>query len=95
MENNWVILTADTMPPPNTLVWIKRKGGSMYFGIRKDKPLSTNPDASRDCHWYANQVEKALETDVYGDWHPRVHFSDVTVESWMPIQIPGEHGYQM
>lgn len=95
MENNWTPLTESTIPPTNTLVWIKRIKGSIYLGMRRDKPLSVNPDASQDCHWYANPIETAFNTDFHGDWHPTTHFSDVTVREWMPIQIPGEHGYQM
>lgn len=80
------------MPPANTLVWIKRQKGSLYLGMRADRPFSTNPDVSQECHWYASPSSNAFNTDVHGNWHPGSHFSDLTVQSWMPVQIPDEHG---
>lgn len=74
------------LPEPKKIVWITRTGGSIYIGCRNDKPLSTNPDASRDCHWWGMPVVDGLYSNQqYDDLHFYCNFSDVTVESWMPL----------
>jgi hypothetical protein len=71
------------LPSPNTVVLIERTKGPCYIGYRKDKPLSTNIDASQECHWYGRP---ANENDVEkSDSFFYCNFSDVTVTGWLSI----------
>lgn len=89
MTDNWIELTESTMPQPNRLMWVKRKSGNLYLASRRDKPLATNKDASRDCYWYGNPFEGFIETDN-GDFKSQRHFSDVTVTHYQPLKSPTE-----
>jgi hypothetical protein len=73
----------DELPTANTFVLIQRQNGSLYLGYRMDKALSTNPDASRECHWYgrpANENDVNKSTSFF-----YTNFSDVTVTGWLSI----------
>lgn len=80
-------LTEKTLPKPNKLIWIKRRIGGIYLGHRIDKPISTNKDASRDCHWYGNPEHLMLLTER-NELKFRYNFSDTTVEGWAEIITP-------
>src|ERR1044072_6556349 len=73
----------DELPTANTLVLIQRQNGSLYLGYRMDRPLSTNPDASQECHWYGRP---ANDNDVKkSDSFFYCNLSDVTVAGWLSI----------
>jgi len=80
-------LTKENLPEPNRLVWIKRNRGHIYLGYRIDKPLSTNEDSSRDCHWYGNPSHNMLWCENY-ELHFNCNFSDVTVKEWADLDLP-------
>lgn len=87
---NWTKLEDNNMPEPNKFVWVKRKHkdyANVYLAARKDKPLSVNPDASRDCYWYGNPLETALIMEG-GSLIAHHNFSDVTVEEWADVEPP-------
>ncbi len=86
----WIKLTKDTMPEPFTLVWIQRKGGSIYLGSREDKPISINEDFSKNCYWHANPPISLLFTE-YNKLKFKNHFSDMTVDYWMNIKTPTKY----
>jgi len=55
----------------------------IYFAMRQDKELATNPDASRDCYWFGNHKNKFLsEQESYRNLDSFSNFSDVTVKEW-------------
>lgn len=90
MENNmdWIKLSKE-LPPPNTLVWVKRipnktESQPIYIGTRMGLPISENIDPSRDCYWYGTDDLSASSSGI----NLRYHFSDVTVEGWRPIEFP-------
>jgi hypothetical protein len=72
------------LPPPNYLVMIKRKNGTYYLGYRYDKPLSTDPDPSKNCYWSGSPID---DLEIKNGRFDRHRFSDVTVESWAYIGI--------
>lgn len=83
----------EQLPPKNTLVLVRRfpnkiENEPIYFAMREDKELATNPDASRDCYWFGNhknnflsEQESSIKLDVFSN------FSDVTVKDWAFIDI--------
>lgn len=81
MSKTWIKLTEE-LPPANTPVWVQRNDG-VYLAMRNSKPLSTSrPDV--DCHWYGSSTgELQQESSSRIDFNS--NFSDVTVESWMPL----------
>ena len=90
---NWIKLEEE-LPPPNVLVWIKRTPTKIeevpiYLGKRPAKPLTSNPDASKDCYWRAVYSKTLLyvEQDYSGVLFTS-SFSDVTVLEWAYIEIP-------
>lgn len=82
----WVSIK-DELPIPNRLVWIKRKPNGyeenpVYLGTRNDKPLTENPDPSRDCHWNGTRfTDSHILTQAREMRFPH-SFSDITVISW-------------
>ena len=82
------------MPPVNTLVWVKRlpnkiEDEPIYLAMRGNQKLSTNPDASANCHW--NGVHKnALyaEQQRTNMFEFNSSFSDVTVKEWALLECP-------
>lgn len=73
----------EELPEPNTLVLIKRNKGPYYLGYRNNLPLSENPDASQECHWYGRPMS---ESDVKkSDSFFYCNFSDVAVVGWIPL----------
>lgn len=88
---NWIKLE-EQLPPKNTLVVLKRYPNKIeeepiYYAMREDKPLTVNPDASRDCYWHGSnqntflaEHEKRNELDCFSS------FSDVTVKVWAFIE---------
>lgn len=84
---NWIKLE-NQLPPKNTLVLVKRypnkvEEDSIYFAMRQDKELATNPDASRDCNWFGNHKNKFLsEQESSRKLDEFSNFSDVTVKEW-------------
>lgn len=80
-------LTENTLPEPNKLIWIKRKSGGIYLGHRLDQPISTDEDASINCHWYGNPEHCMLYTER-SELKFRHNFSDVTVEGWAELVTP-------
>lgn len=90
MNNNWTELSENSLPEPYTLVWVERIKGNIYLAARKDMPLSIDQDASRNCWWYGNPSDQALNTDRLCEIKPHHHFSDVTVSRWMPLEIPSK-----
>lgn len=87
---NWKQLDIE-LPPKNTLVLVKRMPNKiedepLYFAMRQDKPLSTNPDASRDTYWWGNHKNTFLgENEVAYNLDGFSNFSDVTVKEWCYI----------
>lgn len=89
---NWIKLE-EQLPPKNTLVLVRRYPNKIeeepiYFAMRRDKELATNPDTSRDCYWFGNhknhflsEQESSTKLDVFSN------FSDVTVKDWAFIDI--------
>jgi hypothetical protein len=88
---NWIKLE-DQLPPKNTLVVVKRYPNKIeeepiYFAMREDKPLSVNPDASRDCYWHgSNQNTFLAEHEKPYMFDSLSCFSDVTVKEWAFIK---------
>ncbi len=88
---NWIKLE-DQLPPKNTLVVLKRYPNKIeeepiYFAMREDKPLSVNPDASRDCYWHgSNQNTFLAEHEKRNELDSFSSFSDVTVKEWAFIE---------
>lgn len=81
-------LTAENLPEPNKLVWIKRvKENRIYLGHRQDKPYIVNEDPSRDCYWIANPQHNMLWCEGY-ELKFYNSFSDVTVDSWADLDLP-------
>jgi len=84
----WIELKEDSLPSPNILCWVERKGGAIYLASRPDKPLSTNEDPSKDCYWFGNPFPTYILTEKNGDLPATCHFSDVTVMRYMPVKSP-------
>jgi len=86
----------DALPPPGMVVWIRRtknkvEDSPVYIGKRNGDPLSTDPDASRNCHWNGGHVSTAFEPNERNDYNTlrfTASFSDVTVVSWKRIDKP-------
>lgn len=84
---NWIKLE-NQLPPKNTLVLVKRcpnkvEEEPIYFAMRQDRELATNPDASRDCYWFGNHKNKFLsEQESSRELDGFSNFSDVTVKEW-------------
>jgi Protein of unknown function (DUF551) len=90
MENNKWISIKEQLPEPFVPVFVRRnKSNNVYIGFRLDKPLTENPDASRDCYWYGNSFENFIG-DIRGDIKIFNNFSDITVSEWHPIIIPAK-----
>lgn len=84
-KDNWISVNA-ALPEPGKLVWVKRQhGGSIYLAFRQDKPISTNKDASRECHWYGSSRIDGLYGNAFDGWQPQGNFSDVTVIGWKEL----------
>jgi hypothetical protein len=87
----------DQLPPKNTLVWIKRipnkvEESPIYLGMRNGRPISTDKDASRNCHWNANHISKLTsENDNSFGFAFNSSFSDVTVIGWALLRCDYEH----
>lgn len=79
--------TMNELPPAFTIVLITRKTGDKYYGYRTDAPLSTNKDASRECHWYGRYLNEGLVCDRMGKLQFGFNFSDVTVKEWQLLGI--------
>lgn len=83
----WIKLE-DQLPPKNTMVLVKRYPNKIeeqpiYLAMRQDKELSKNPDASRDCFWHGNHIDKFFsEQENYYQLDGLSRFSDVTVKEW-------------
>lgn len=74
----------EKLPEQNVLVLIKRIKGPVYLGYRNDKPLSSNPDASRETHWTGRPMH---EPNVKkNDSFFYCEFSDVTVSGWALLE---------
>ena len=84
---DWIKIK-DQLPPTNTIVWVKRKPNRVedepiYLAKRTDRPITTNPDPSRDCYWYG--VKKELPSicfEINETFKADVSFSDITVLEW-------------
>ncbi|TDS14758.1 hypothetical protein [Sphingobacterium paludis] len=90
-QSKW-IRTAVELPPPNTLVWAKRSyrgNQTIYFAKRNSQELSTDPDASRNCHWKGIPYDRlVLPSDSNEGVHFGYSFSDVTVLEWRFVESP-------
>ena len=90
---NWIKLE-EGLPPPNVLVWIKRtpielKEGPICKGIRLDRPLTNNLDASKDCYWRGIYSQVLLDDEQdYSVVLFNCFFSDDTVLEWAYIENP-------
>jgi hypothetical protein len=84
----------DEIPPKNVLVWVKRvpnriEDEPIYLAMRSGCILSTNSDASRNCHWYGNHKNTLKEENAeYNTLHLESSFSDITVIEWAFINTP-------
>lgn len=90
--SNWVKIT-DELPPSYTVVWVKRitnrvEHTPIYLAMRKDLPLATNPDASRDCFWYGGHTSTVFNQESIDSVKFHANFSDVTVLEWCYIEKP-------
>jgi len=84
----FIKLSKEFLPKPNTLVWCKRKRGGIYLAMRVDAPISENPDSSRYCHWHGTvQYSGQYSANTDGVYFDR-NFSDVTVESFCYVETP-------
>lgn len=78
----------DSLPPKKVLVWVKRcankfEENPIYLGMRNGNPLSTNSDASRDCHWYGTNMNSLkVEQSAIDGIKFDSGFSDITVIGW-------------
>lgn len=89
MKTTWNELTEGTLPPPHTIVWVKRKNGNIYLASRRDRALSTNTDPSQNTYWEGNPLDTAFNVNPHSQrLEPKHSFSDVTVESWQPVANP-------
>lgn len=90
-QSKW-IRTEVELPPPNTLVWAKRSyqgKQSVYLAKRNSQELSTDPDASRNCHWAGVPFEQLImSSDSNGGVYFGYYFSDVTVSEWRLVESP-------
>ena len=80
---------SEELPVPNSIVWCrrdKRFSQTIYLAVRKGKPLSTNPDPSRDCHWWGSAYKEGSQFPL--DFHASSNFSDITVEAWAYVVRP-------
>lgn len=83
----------DKLPPKNTLVLVRRlpnkvEENPIYYAMRQDKELSTNPDASRDCFWFGrNQKQFLSENESCYNLDSFGNFSDITVKEWAFIEF--------
>ena len=77
------IKQSDELPPANTLVLIERTKGGFYLGYRLDRPLSTNADPSRECHWHGRPTNESDVNKSKSFFY--CNFSDVTVTGWINI----------
>lgn len=82
----------EKLPPKNTLVLVRRlpnkvEENPIYYAMRQDKELATNPDASRDCFWFGrHQYSFLSENESCYNLDPFSNFSDVTVKEWAFIE---------
>jgi len=84
----FIKLSKESMPKPNTLVWCKRKSGGIYLAMRIDSPISEDQDAWNNCHWYGMISEHVkYSANSNGICFDR-NFSDVTVESFCYVETP-------
>lgn len=78
----------DELPPKKVPVWVKRCGNKfedtpIYLAMRNGQPLSTNSDASRDCHWYGTNINSLINEQSGIDGIKfDAGFSDITVIEW-------------
>lgn len=86
---------SEQLPPPNTMVFIKRQHPSgktsVYLGYRNDRPLTTNPDPSKDCFWIGNNIDTLEELTTSFP----ASFSDVTVIGWASLTSVYEKAEKM
>ncbi len=75
-------LDENNIPQPNTLLLCKRKAGGIYIAVRKDRPLSTNPDPSQNCDWNGDLIEDSFICSGNNGLTFQFSFSDITVDSW-------------
>lgn len=88
----WIKLS-DKLPPRNVVVWIKRypntkESEPIYLGIRNGRPISTNPDASIDCHWCGINSNDLNDEQTSNTLKFTSSFSDITVNEWCFITPP-------
>jgi hypothetical protein len=79
--NGWTKMPR--LPEPNTLVWCRRshESGRIYLARRNGQPLATDPDLSRDCHWYG-APEDELRDKPFKELRFRYNFADGSVSEW-------------
>lgn len=76
------IKLTDQLPPAWRAVLVQR-ANDYYLAYRKDKPLTTNPDASQDCYWRGSKLSQLHISD---DTIFNCSFSDVTVLGWCELR---------
>lgn len=78
----------DLLPPKKVLVLVKRcankyEESPIYLAMRNGNPLSTNSDASIDCHWYGTNTNSLKnEQNAIDGIKFDSGFSDITVIEW-------------
>lgn len=77
----------EELPVDAFLCWVKRIDGSIYIGFRSNKPLSENPDPSKDCYWTGDKYG-SFDLRFMDGVHFHCHFSDLTVIEWAYILPP-------
>lgn len=91
MKHFWINIQNE-LPPAHVLVWVKRNvrgNESYYLASRNSSELSTDPDASRNCHWSGTSIDLLRDTPESGDpLSLRSQFSDVTVKEWCFLEPP-------
>lgn len=84
----WINLTKDTMPDSLTLVWIERKNGDTYIGVRDSEPYSIDKPPHLDCFWIAKPKKINAKPKRYTGFGLNWSFSDRTVLRWAKIERP-------
>lgn len=85
----FINLSKESMPEPNTLVWCKRKDGRAILATRGNHPLSINvDDPSKDCYWYGFPETWGLFITINHVIDYSINFSDTTVEGFYIFEKP-------
>lgn len=87
----WIKIS-EQLPEEGQLCWIRRSYNghtSLYIGHRAKGEFSTNPDASKNTHWYGSHIHDMYRCRFW-EMKFTANFSDVTVGEWCPVTPPNK-----